>query len=127
VTETHPGNGPPTATPPRISVIVVNYNAGELLQLCVESVLGSDIPLELIVSDNGSTDGSLNGVSKRFGTDARLTLVENGANLGFAAGGNRVLDRTLAPYLLFLNPDCIHGCDTGCGDGRLSDPKSGRQ
>jgi len=39
-------------------------------------------------------------------------LVENGANLGFAAGNNRVLGRTLAPYLLFLNPDCVLQADT---------------
>jgi GT2 family glycosyltransferase len=51
-------------------------------------------------------------VRERFGDDPRLTLVENGANLGFAAGNNRVLDRTLAPYLLFLNPDCVLQSDT---------------
>lgn len=92
---------------PLISVVVVNYNTGELLTSCVGSVLGSDLPVELIISDNGSTDGSLEPVRKLFGTDPRLVLVENGANLGFAAANNRVLDRATAPYLLFLNPDCI--------------------
>jgi GT2 family glycosyltransferase len=102
----------------RISVIVVNYNAGDLLAACAGAVLGSDIRVELIVSDNGSADGSLQVVRERLGADPRLTLVENGANLGFAAGNNRVLDRTSAPYLLFLNPDCIVREDTL---GRLAD------
>jgi len=97
---------------PLVSVIVVNYNAGNLLTSCAAAVLGSDIPIELIVSDNGSSDGSLERVRQRFGADSRLTLVENGANLGFAAGNNRVLDRATAPYLLFLNPDCIVQTET---------------
>jgi GT2 family glycosyltransferase len=101
-----------TTGAPSISVVVVNYNAGELLTSCAEAVLGSDIPVELIVSDNGSSDGSPRTLSARFGADPRLTLVENGANLGFAAGNNRVLDRATAPYLLFLNPDCIPQRDT---------------
>jgi GT2 family glycosyltransferase len=112
VTDPNPHGVPGAGGPPRISVVVVNYNAGNLLQLCVESVLGSAIPLELMISDNGSTDDSLQRVRERFGDDPRLTLVENGANLGFAAGNNRVLDRTLAPYVLFLNPDCVLQSDT---------------
>lgn len=100
------------AAPPRTSVIVVNYNAGDLLVSCAGAVLSSDIPVELIVSDNGSIDGSLEAVRERFEPDPRVTLVENGANLGFAAGNNRVLGRATAPYLLFLNPDCILRADT---------------
>jgi GT2 family glycosyltransferase len=112
VDDPHGGDVPALAGPARISVIVVNYNAGGLLADCVAAVLGSDIPLELIVSDNGSIDGSLELVSSRYGADSRLTLVENGANLGFAAANNRVLDRAQASYLLFLNPDCMVQRDT---------------
>jgi GT2 family glycosyltransferase len=103
---------------PFLSVIVVNYNAGDLISLGVEKVLDSDIPLEVIVSDNGSSDGSADSLRERFGADPRFTLVKNGENLGFAAGNNRVLDLASAPYLLFLNPDCIVREDTL---GRLAD------
>ncbi len=96
----------------RVSVIVVNFNAGDLLAVCVGAALGSDVPAEVIVSDNGSTDGSLSKVRERFGANPRLTLVENGENLGFSAGNNLVLDRASAPYLLFLNPDCMVQRDT---------------
>lgn len=92
---------------PALSVIVVNYNAGDLLADCVGAVLASPVELEIFVSDNGSGDGSLETVRKQYRGDRRLTILENGANLGFAAGNNRVLNRAAAPYVLFLNPDCI--------------------
>ncbi len=100
------------APAPQISVLIVNFNAGDLLADCVTAVLASPPDLEVWISDNGSTDGSLVAVAARFGSDPRLTLVENHANLGFAGGNNRVLERARAPYLLFLNPDCILAPDT---------------
>ncbi|GAB0147995.1 glycosyltransferase family 2 protein [Marichromatium sp. PS1] len=97
---------------PLVSVIVVNYNAGALLAECVTAVLGSTLAVEVIVSDNGSVDDSLTRLRARVGADARLRIVENGANLGFAAGNNRALPLAGAPWLLFLNPDCIVAPDT---------------
>jgi len=97
---------------PALSVIIVNFNAGDLLADCVGAVLASPIQAQVLVSDNGSMDGSLRLVRARFGSDPQLTLAENGENLGFAAGNNRVLERASAPYLLFLNPDCIVGPET---------------
>jgi len=97
---------------PALSVIIVNYNAGHLLADCVGAVLGSLIDLEVVVSDNGSSDDSLALVRDRHGGDPRLTLLENGENLGFARGNNVALSRTSGPHVLFLNPDCIVGADT---------------
>lgn len=94
---------------PALGVIIVNYNAGDLLVKCVGSVLASPVAVEIFVSDNGSTDDSLMLVRERHGGDPRLTVVENGTNLGFAAGNNAALAFTHAPFLLFLNPDCIVG------------------
>ncbi len=103
---------PTAVAAPELSVIIVNFNAGDLLAECVGAVLASPVRSQVLVSDNGSTDGSLRPVRARFGADPRLTLVENGENLGFAAGNNRMLCRAAAPYLLFLNPDCIVGPET---------------
>lgn len=100
------------AAAPELSVIIVNFNAGDLLAECVGAVLVSPVRSQVLVSDNGSTDGSLRLVRARFGADPRLNLVENGENLGFAAGNNRVLGVAKGPYLLFLNPDCIVAPDT---------------
>jgi GT2 family glycosyltransferase len=97
---------------PELSVIVVNYNAGALLADCVGAVLNSLEQVELIVSDNGSEDHSIAELRRRFGKEPRLRVVENGANLGFAAANNKVILETRAAYLLSLNPDCIVGPDT---------------
>jgi GT2 family glycosyltransferase len=91
----------------RLSIIIVNYNAGDLLSDSVGAVLDCRLPIQVLVSDNGSSDGSTEALEARFRGDHRLTVIRNGANLGFAAGNNRVLDLATAPYLLFLNPDCI--------------------
>ncbi|RKT43948.1 glycosyltransferase family 2 protein [Thiocapsa rosea] len=100
------------ASVPAIGVIVVNYNAGDLLTQCVGAVLGADVPVEVIVSDNGSDDGSLEHLRAMFGTDPRLRILENRSNLGFAAANNRALPLVRADRLLFLNPDCLVGPDT---------------
>lgn len=100
------------AAVPAVGVIVVNYNAGDLLSACVGAVLGSEVPVEVVVSDNGSDDGSLEQLRALFSTDPRLRILENRANLGFAAANNRVLPLVRADRLLFLNPDCLVGPDT---------------
>ncbi|WP_295544031.1 glycosyltransferase family 2 protein [uncultured Thiohalocapsa sp.] len=97
------------ATPgePRLAVVVVNYNAGALLADAVAAVLASGVRVEVVVSDNASTDASLEELRARTGGDDRVRVLPNGANLGFAAGNNRALALTTAPYMLFLNPDCV--------------------
>lgn len=97
---------------PAVGAIVVNYNAGDLLSACVGAVLGSDVSVEVVVSDNGSDDGSLAHLRALFGADPRLRILENRANLGFAAANNRALPMIRADRLLFLNPDCLVGPDT---------------
>jgi GT2 family glycosyltransferase len=97
---------------PAVSVIVVNYNAGDLLIDCVTAALESDVPLEVVVSDNGSVDGSLERLREVVGADPRLSILENRANLGFAKANNLALPLTGADRLLFLNPDCLLEHDT---------------
>jgi len=98
--------------PPLLSVLIVNFNAGDLLTHCVAAVLASPLAMEVLVSDNGSTDSSLADLEARLGGDERLRIHRNHANLGFAAGHNRILPLARAPYLLFLNPDCLVAPDT---------------
>lgn len=97
---------------PALSVAIVNYNASDLLADCVQAVLASPVDLEVVISDNGSTDGSLTHVRRHHGEDPRLTILEHGSNLGFARGNNLALAHTRAPYMLILNPDCIVGPDS---------------
>ena len=95
-----------------VSVIIVSYNVGDLLTECVGSVLQSVSPVEVIVSDNASTDESIPRLRKTFGEETRLRIVENNANLGFAKANNLVLPHATGQYILFLNPDCIIKPDT---------------
>ncbi|BCU05537.1 glycosyltransferase family 2 protein [Allochromatium tepidum] len=97
---------------PAVSLILVNYNAGPLLTEAVGAALASSVPVEVIVSDNGSRDDSLDRLAQAHGRDARLRILENGANLGFAAANNRALPLARAERLLFLNPDCLVAPDT---------------
>lgn len=80
-------------TDAKVSIIIVNFNGGELLTACVRAVLSSSVPVEVFVSDNGSSDGSIYFL-KQTVTDERLHIEKNHANLGFAAANNRVIPMT---------------------------------
>lgn len=88
-----------------ISVVIVNYNAGPLLTTCVESVLPQVD--EVVVVDNHSSDSSLARLNERVPEDARLRVLRNDRNLGFAAACNQGAAAARGDEVLFLNPDCI--------------------
>jgi len=95
-----------------ISAIIVNYNGGTMLSACVASLLTSSHPVRIIVSDNGSTDDSIDRLLAFFREDERLFIIRNNANIGFSAGSNAALSFAIGDYLLFINPDCMVGPDT---------------
>lgn len=97
---------------PVVSVVIVNFNSGDWLSRCVESVLASTLAVEVLISDNGSRDRSMAEMEGCFGRDPRLKALYNGANLGFARSANRALARTSGLFVLLLNPDCIIRPDT---------------
>lgn len=88
---------------PKISTIIVNYNAGDLLRTCVDSLLNCPLEVEIIVVDNASADGSLNALMGL----PQVQVIRNTANIGFAAACNVGSRVAIAPLLLFLNPDCF--------------------
>lgn len=89
-----------------VSVIIVNYNTCSLLRDCLASIYArtEGIAFEVLVSDNGSTDGSAEMVRKEF---PQVELLENRANLGFGAANNRALDRAVGKYVFYLNSDTV--------------------
>lgn len=89
-----------------ISIIIVNYNTRSLLQDCLKSVYNytKDISFEVIVSDNGSTDGSIEMLKSEF---PQVILIENNANLGFGTANNRALDIAKGKYIFYLNSDTV--------------------
>ena len=94
------------------SVIVVNFNAGPVLTECIEALLDSTVPAQILLVDNASTDTSLERVLARWSGEPRLQVVRNLQNLGFSAACNKGLDRVKGRWILFLNPDCIVERDT---------------
>ncbi len=92
------------AAPPRVGVVVVAYQSKPHLQRCMDALAAQTFQdFELIVWDNASTDGALDGLSAL----AQATLHRSEENLGFAAGNNRAAELTRAPYLALLNPDAF--------------------
>lgn len=96
------GAGPCNALA-RVDVLVVNYNAGDWLDRTIASIRPGDArEPNMIVVDNGSTDGSLNAL-KQY--DLKIDCA--GRNTGFAAGVNRAAGHASREFLLILNPDCL--------------------
>ena len=88
---------------PLVSIVILNWNNQKLLQHCITSVLCTNYPnYEIIVVDNGSTDGSPAMVRREFPT---VTLIENKRNLGFTEGNNRGIRQSKGNYIVLLNED----------------------
>jgi GT2 family glycosyltransferase len=125
---------PPTAADGvrSVAAVVLDWEGGELVQRCVASVLAQTRPPEdVLVVDNGSTDGSAEAVAARFPSVRLLRLP---ANRGFAGGMNAGIAATSADAVLLLNQDvelepgylaaCLAGLEAGVGGvtGRLLRP-----
>lgn len=90
---------------PKVSVILLNWNGFNYTQKCIESVKKQSFKdFELIVVDNGSSDGSVEKLRKISG----IKLIENEKNLGFAGGNNiGVKNSSASEYVALLNNDTI--------------------
>lgn len=88
---------------PRVAVVILGWNGKEYLEKFLPSVVQSTYPnLGIVVADNDSSDGSLDFVKEHFPS---ITTIQNGANLGFAAGYNAALEQVQADYFILLNQD----------------------
>jgi GT2 family glycosyltransferase len=88
---------------PRLSILIVNWNTCELVLNCLDSLPDNldGAPCEIIVVDNGSTDGSAAALDRR----SEITLIRNTDNLGFAAAVNQGYRRSTGDLVLLLNSD----------------------
>src|SRR5690242_11851161 len=89
---------------PCLSIVIVTYNAHEPLRRCLASIqkYGTDLDIETIVVDNGTTGGDA-GIVREQMPDA--TLIEPGYNTWFTGGNNLGLKAAKGKYALVLNPD----------------------
>lgn len=93
---------------PHVVVIILNWNGLADTLECLESLACLDYPNhEVVVVDNGSTDGSVEAIRGHF---PNVTLIENDENLGYAEGNNRGAEYALqaeADYMFVLNNDTV--------------------
>ena len=101
---------------PLVSIIVLNYNAGELLVNCINSLKKSSYTnLEIIVVDNISSDNSQKKCKERF---PEIKLIQNNENLGYCGGNNVGIKDAKGEFIVILNPDTI--VQTNCIDELVS-------
>lgn len=89
----------------RVSILIVNWNGCHHLAECLDSLAAQSFrDFEVILVDNGSTDGSVDFVRKHY---PWVTLLPLDRNTGFAAGNNAGLARATGEYIVTLNNDCV--------------------
>jgi len=96
----------------KISIIILSWNTKKLLRDCLQSLYTLDpkpYTPEIIVVDNGSTDGSPEMVKKKFikPQTSSVKLIENKKNLGFAVANNQGIRAAKGDFMMFLNSDTI--------------------
>ena len=90
---------------PLVSIIILNYNAGNLLLDCVDSIQKTNYEnYEIIVVDNNSKDNSHLECAKKF---PNICLIENKENFGYCEGNNIGIRKAKGDYVIILNPDTL--------------------
>ena len=90
----------------KLSIIIINWNTKQLLLNCLASIYSTvgDIPFELFVVDNASTDDSVTAVSEAY---PQATMIVNTSNLGFARANNMAIRKMRGEYAVLLNSDTV--------------------
>jgi len=94
----------PASSEITLSIVIVSWNSSECLYGCIKAILesGFEESWEIIVIDNGSSDGSASIVKRDF---PFVTVLQNKENVGFVRGNNQGLKISRGTFILFLNPD----------------------
>jgi GT2 family glycosyltransferase len=90
----------------RLSIVILSWNDHKVISNCLRSIYAgtNSTEFEVIVSDNGSTDGSTDFIRETF---PLVHVIENGANLRFSKGNNVGIQASTGEYVLILNPDTV--------------------
>jgi GT2 family glycosyltransferase len=90
----------------KLSIVILCWNDRDVITACIRSIYANThkLDFEIIVSDNGSTDGSPDFIRKTFPS---VIVIENGTNLRFSAGNNVGIQVSKGEYVLILNPDTL--------------------
>lgn len=109
-----------------VSIVMLNYNGGEMTAEAIRSIRESapSSTCEIVVVDNGSSDGSVERLRKEF---PEVRLLSNGRNLGFAKAVNSGIDLSRGRHILLLNNDTTvpHGSIDGLAQFMDGHPECG--
>ena len=97
----------------KVSIIIVNFNSGEYLKKCIDSIYQSSLSggnFEIIIVDNNSQDTSLASIQNTKKNN--LMVLRNFGNIGFAKANNLGIKKSKGEYILLLNPDTLLQNDT---------------
>lgn len=96
-----------TSPDPVISVVVVNWNGGDLVVDCLRSLHEAppSVPWQAILVDNASSDGSVERIRREL---PQVRVIANRRNLGLAAGNNQGMRASRSPFVLISNPDVLY-------------------
>lgn len=99
----------PEKTPPSVtSIIILTWNQLSYTQACLKSIAShTSEPYELIIVDNGSTDGTVAWLQEQAAADNRMHIIENSGNRGFATGCNQGIAAARGDFILLLNNDTV--------------------
>jgi N-acetylglucosaminyl-diphospho-decaprenol L-rhamnosyltransferase len=95
------------AAPPAVTVVVVSWNGAHLLDACLDGLARQDLDpaaFEVLVVDNGSTDGTVGHLARRH---PGVGVVRSEVNRGFAGGAHLGLTHVAGPYAVLLNNDAV--------------------
>jgi GT2 family glycosyltransferase len=89
---------------PVCSVCIANYNGVDVIGDAIESIYAQDcrFPVEIIIHDDASTDGSVNYIQEKF---HKVNLITSDRNVGFCISNNRMVTQAKGEYILLLNND----------------------
>jgi GT2 family glycosyltransferase len=101
-----PGSSPAA---PRVSIVLVNYNGGDHLEPCLSALERetSGTPIEILLVDNASSDGSAELAERLASDTAALRVLRSPVNRGYAGGVNIALEHARAEYVAVLNLDMV--------------------
>lgn len=91
----------------KLSIVIICWNDRKVIDDCLRSIYANThhvAPFEVIVSDNGSTDGSVEFIREHY---PQVQVIENRQNLGFARGNNVGIKHSTGEWVHILNPDTV--------------------
>lgn len=94
---------------PKISVVIVTYNAANYIIPAIRSILKSrDIVIEeVIIVDNASSDSTIDYIKSHYGSDPRIKIIQLGKNVGFPLASNIGVAEANSDLVVIMNPDVI--------------------